>query len=59
MKGKMFLALGAFLVLVDVAVPYLFLRDTASFMGSFFLWTLLPVLGIIAAAVYTRPWSNR
>lgn len=55
----MVLAIGAFLILVDVAVPYLFLRDTASFMGSFFLWTLLPALGIIAAAVYTRPWSSR
>lgn len=55
----MFLAIGVFLVLVDIAIPYLYLRDTASFMGSFFLWTILPGLGIIAAAFYMRPWSHR
>lgn len=55
----MFLAVGVFLVLVDVAIPYLFLRDTATFSGSFLLWTVLPALGIAAAAVYTRPWRER
>ncbi len=55
----MFLAIGTFLVLVDVAIPYLFLRNTASFTGSFLLWTILPAFGIVAAAFYTRPWSSR
>lgn len=59
MKGKLFLTLGVFLVLVDVVVPYLFLRETASFTGSFLFWTALPAIGIVAAAIYTRPWSNR
>ena len=58
MKGKLFLGLGVFLVLIDVAVPYLFLRKTASFAGSFLFWTALPALGIVAAALYTRPWRN-
>ena len=55
----MFLGLALLLVLLDVAIPYLFLRDVASFGGSFLFWTVLPAIGIVAAAFYTRPWSNK
>jgi NADH:ubiquinone oxidoreductase subunit 3 (subunit A) len=59
MTGKTFLLLALLLVILDVAIPYLFLRDIASFGGSFLFWTVLPAIGILAAAFYTRPWSNK
>lgn len=59
MSGKLFLALALLLILLDVAIPYLFLRDVASFGGSFLFWTVLPGIGIVAAAFYTRPWSDK
>lgn len=58
MRGLYFLFLSIGLVIIDVLVPYLFLKGIASFWSSFLFWSLLTLAVIIFGIVYTRKWGR-
>lgn len=58
MKGTHFLALAVVLALVDVLIPYAFLKDIASFQASYLFWTLLTLSVVIFGILYTRRWRR-
>ncbi len=59
MRGFHFLLLAIGLVLVDVLVPYLVLKDNAGFGASYLFWCLLTLAVIIFGIFYTRKWRKR
>jgi hypothetical protein len=58
MKGQSFLLIAVLLVVTDLVVPYAFLGDVTTFAGTFLFWCVLTLAVIIAAAFYTRRWSD-
>ena len=58
MKGIHFLILAVVLVIVDVLVPFLVLKDIAGFGASYLFWTILTFLVILFGIVYTGKWRR-
>ncbi len=56
MKGRHLAFLGILLGLINVGIPYLFLRDVSSFWGSFLFWILVTV-GVLSVGLWKiRQW---
>lgn len=58
MKTKNLALIAIFLAVLDVAVPYLFLKDVGAFWGSYLYWTILAVTVIILGVVYIKHWGE-
>jgi len=57
MGGWRLLSIGTALAAVDLAIPYLLLRDNTSW-ASYTFWILLTVVVISAALLYVRGWGK-
>jgi hypothetical protein len=57
MGGWRLLSIGTALAAVDLAVPYLLLRESASW-ASYAFWIVLTVIVISAALLYVRGWGE-
>ncbi|MEF8834632.1 MAG: hypothetical protein V5A76_00590 [Candidatus Thermoplasmatota archaeon] len=59
MKEKYIGILAVLLAVVNLGVPYLVLKDTASFMGSYLFWTGLTFLVIFFGIWNVRKWGDQ
>jgi hypothetical protein len=57
-KGSVFFVLAVLIAIIDVAVPYLVFARTGSFLASFLFWTVITLVVIVAAGLYTRRWRE-
>lgn len=55
----MFFFVAVLIAAIDVGVPYLVFTSTGSFLASFLFWTLITLVVIVAAGVYTRRWRDQ
>ena len=58
MKAKNLALIAIFLAILDVAVPYLILKDIEAFWGNYLYWTILAVTVIILGVVYIKHWGE-
>lgn len=58
MKAKNLALIALVLAILDVGVPYLFLKDIGEFWGSYLYWTLLAVTVIVLGAIYIKGWGE-
>lgn len=58
MEEKYIGILAVLLAVVNLAVPYLVLKDTASFMGSYLFWSGLTFLVILFGIWKVRKWGE-
>ena len=58
MKAKNLALIALLLAVLDLGVPYLFLKDIGSFWASYLYWTLLAVTVIILGAIYIKHWGE-
>lgn len=54
---KVFL-LVLILGVLDVGIPYIFLRNFASFLGSYLFWIILTLTTIVWGILYTNSWGK-
>ena len=58
MKAKNLALIAIFLAVLDVVIPYLILKDIASFWGFYLYWTLLAVIVIVLGIYYIKHWGE-
>ncbi len=59
MKGRLFFFILVVVTVVDVVIPYALLAQTRSFVGSFLFWSVVTVVVIAGAGLYTRRWREQ
>ena len=58
MRGRWFVIIAVVLAAVDILIPFLVLRENASFLGSYLFWSLLTLSVIVFGIVYTLGWGK-
>ncbi len=58
MKDKYIGILAVVLAFVNLGIPYLVLKNTASFMGTYLFWIILTLLVIIFGICNVRKWGD-
>ncbi|MCF8036271.1 MAG: hypothetical protein K9K62_05330 [Desulfobacteraceae bacterium] len=59
MRGLHFLVILVIVTAVDLLVPYFFIGGIGSLGASYLFWTLLTLIVIVFAVVYTSQWGRR
>ncbi len=49
---------SAVAIVLDVVVPFVFLRESGTFGGAFSFWSLLTIVVIAGGWVYTNSWLD-
>lgn len=49
---------SAVAIVLDVVVPFVFLRESGTFGGAFSFWSLLTIVVIAGGWVYTNFWLD-
>lgn len=50
--------ISVLIAIMDVGIPYLFLRDKGSFFGSFLFWVSLAFLVLVASVWHVNQWGD-
>ncbi|GEM_PF-3363329 len=58
LKAKIVVSIMFFLSLLTFGLPYIILKDIASFTASYLYWTLITAIVIALGAFYVRKWGN-
>lgn len=58
MKAKNLALISLILVVLDVGIPYLFLKDIGEFWASYLYWALLAVTVLILGVIYIKDWGG-
>ena len=58
MKGRFWALLGILLGLTVISVPYLFLRDVASYWANYIYWLLITLVVLIVGIWKIRKWGG-
>ena len=58
MKGRFWALVGSILGLVMVSVPYLLLRDVASYWANFVYWLLITLVVLVVGVYKVNEWGD-
>ena len=57
-KEKTFGLIILVVVLLGYIIPFTFLREVHTWYGSFLIWSILAIFGIITNYQYTKSWED-
>ncbi|MDO9508375.1 MAG: hypothetical protein Q7I97_03385 [Thermovirgaceae bacterium] len=57
-REKIWMLFALFYSVINIAVPFLFLKDTGSFGGAFLFWNLLTGAVLLAGVWITSGWNE-
>ncbi len=58
MKNKNLLLLGLTIATIDIAIPYLFLKNTTKYWINYLFWTIFTIIVLTAGIWKIKKWGE-